>query len=205
MKIHVSVRRVAIGVVAGSAALCLFLGMCFIALVSAIFLAFRGNADFPADCAVVFGAAVHKGNMPGPGITRRMHTAIELYRKGNVNHLILSGGRGGPFVESEAHVMRGLALRSGVDAVDISVEEKSQSTWQNLLYSRSLVTDAGCHSVVGVSDRYHLARIRYFAWLQDWDYVQTFPATDTAPREFEFRSVIREALIIILYTFVEDV
>ena len=54
----------------------------------------------------------------------------------------------------------------GVDPDRITLEEEATSTWENLVYARPLVSD--CSSIVGISDRYHLARIQYLAELQDW-------------------------------------
>jgi uncharacterized SAM-binding protein YcdF (DUF218 family) len=140
---------------------------------------FEGNAEFPVDCAVVFGAAVYRGSHAGPAIVRRVAAAADLYRNNNVNRLILSGGRGEGNAQSEAFVMRREALKQGVDMRDIVIEEQSRSTKENLRYTRNLTSD--CSSVVAISDQYHLGRIRLLAWRQGWFGLQIYPAQNREP------------------------
>ena len=153
---------------------------------------FDGNAVFPADCALVFGAAVHGIGTAGPGITRRVTTAANLYHEDKVQKIILTGGKGDENKESEAHVMRKVALLHGVDPEDIVLEEQATSTIENIMLTTPLLTD--CKSIVGISDRYHLARIAY---LGD---IQTYPADKLPTRAFEIRAVLREVAAF-LYTF----
>lgn len=160
---------------------------------------FGGDAIFPTDCALVFGAAVHSKEDPGPGITRRVETAAELYKQGHVKTVYLTGGKGDEFKESEAQVMRKVAMLEGIDPEDLILEEDSSSTWENLNNSWPLI--AGCESVVAISDRYHLARIEYLAERQGWGTLMTYPAQRTAPLRFEAKSVLREAVGFVYYFF----
>jgi len=174
-------------------------------LLGIVVFSFDGTAEeFPADCAVVFGAAVHRGDIAGPGILRRVGTAVDLYKKGDVKRLFLTGGMGtSPYqTKSEAQVMRDVALDLGVDDSDIVLEEKSQSTWENIGFTKLL--SRNCTSVIGVSDRYHLARIRFIARKQGWESLQTFPATVHPSFFFEANSVLREVLGLGYYTVFES-
>lgn len=157
---------------------------------------FSGTATLPADCAVVFGAAVYY-NLPGPAIVRRVTTAAELYRTQQIKTLVLSGGRGEGNRASEATVMQREALRMGVAAADIILEDKSHSTWENILYSKNLTSR--CSSVVGISDGYHLARIELIARRQGWGELKTFPADTRPPTESEDKSVFRETVAYLYY------
>ncbi len=157
---------------------------------------FSGSATLPAECALVFGAAVY-GNLPGPAIVRRISTAAELYRTKKVKTLILSGGRGEGNRQSEAQVMKTEALKQGVDEKDIVMEDQSHSTWENVLHSKNLTTP--CSSVVGISDGYHLARIRLIAWRQGWGELQTIPASTRPTSESEEKSVLRETFGYLYY------
>jgi uncharacterized SAM-binding protein YcdF (DUF218 family) len=164
---------------------------------------FDGNATFPADCGIVFGTAVRplrdeRGAIvyaaAGPGIMRRVETAADLYRQGSLRRIYLSGGRGEGMPESEAEVMRRMAVVHGVANEDLTIEERSTSTRENLIFTQPLAKH--CASVVAISDRYHLARIRVLAWLQGWK-LQTYPADRHATKAFEVRSVMREVLGIV--------
>ena len=108
----------------------------------------RGNSELPADCAIVFGTAIWPvysqdgritSYVAGPGITRRVTTAVELLKQGNVKKLFLSGGKGEGSQKSEAQVMRSVALSLGADARVITVEDSSRSTWENLVNTRPLL------------------------------------------------------------------
>jgi len=167
-----------------------------------IYTHFDGTAELPADCGIVFGAAVYGQNLPGPAITRRVAAAASLWREGSVKRLILSGGRGEGVRESEADVMRALALELGVAGESITIEDQSHSTWENIANSKNLTS--GCSSVVGISDQYHLARIELLAWRQGWPELQTAPAQDRPPVESEKRSVLREVFAYLYYVFYID-
>lgn len=167
-----------------------------------VYAHFDGTADLPADCAIVFGAAVYGQNLPGPAITRRIEAAAALYHEDKVQKLILSGGKGIGVRESEAQVMRTLAQQLGVENADIVVEDQSHSTWENILHARNLTQ--GCNSVVGISDQYHLARIELLSWRQGWSELQTVPATDRPPEESEKRSIQREVLAYLYYVLFLD-
>ncbi|MDA1208486.1 MAG: YdcF family protein [bacterium] len=160
---------------------------------------FDGNSNFPVECALVFGASVHSNDQPGPGIKRRVATAAELYNDGSVSRIIVTGGKGDAFKDSEARVMQREAMRRGVDPEDIFLEETAVSTWQNISHTVDL--RKGCDGVVAVSDRYHLARIRQLVAKQGEVLdIYTYPAGDHPNVFFEFKSVLREAFGIIYYT-----
>lgn len=156
-----------------------------------------GNASFPAECALVFGSAILRGGEAGPGIERRIDAAAKLYREQKVKRLILTGGRGVGNTLSEAQVMRSSALQRWVAERDIRTEEASNSTWENIKFTQPHVRH--CSSVVAVSDRTHLARIRLTALLQGVK-LTTFPAQRAEPL-IELRAIIRETLGILLYLF----
>tara|TARA_Y100000310_G_scaffold339156_1_gene430962 strand:- start:874 stop:1545 length:672 start_codon:yes stop_codon:yes gene_type:complete len=157
----------------------------------------QGNTFTAGGCAIVFGAAVHRGSTPGPGINRRTETAAGLYHEGELETIILTGGKGSAKLDSEAEVMRRVAMRLGVDPSDIVIEDQAKSTWENLLNTKNLVGD--CSTVIGISDRYHLARIQYLAKLQKWEDLRTLPATRGPGFLFEMRAVVREALGLVYY------
>ena len=162
---------------------------------------FKGNTEFPVECAVVFGSAVRGNEFAGPGIKRRVETAVHLYKEGSIEHLFFTGGLGEGNKLSEASVMKNVALESGVDSNFITTEEGAESTWQNVKFVQPLVS--GCEDIVAISDRYHLARIRLTAFKQNLD-VSIHPADKIADRYFESRAVIREALASLLYLVLVD-
>lgn len=181
----------------GITAFLFFLLFVFLCLIGYVIWHFEGNAELPAECGLVFGAAVHSRANPGPAIERRVETAVRLVKEGTLSRIFFTGGKGSELQESEAFVMRKFAMLQGIDPAIITLEERSKSTWQNLQNSKSLVED--CESVIAISDRYHLARIELLADMQGWENLHTYPADRTTTRDFETRSIIREAMGIVYY------
>jgi len=113
--------------------------------------------DSPADAAVVLGAAVWTMD-PSPVFKERINHAINLYRKGRVRKLIFTGGQGNPGEPTEASAARDYALQSGVPASDILIEEKSHTTYENIIYAKELADAHEIHNVLIVSDPLHMKR-----------------------------------------------
>jgi len=166
---------------------------------------FSGNAEFPPDgtsettCAIVFGSAVHEGREAGPGIRRRVDAAVDLFQQGKVQTLILSGGVGEGNTLSEAEVMRDEALKSGVPEDTLRLEKESTSTWENIKFAQPLAEN--CDSLVAISDRYHLARIRIAALRQNLD-MMFYPAANPPSSLFEFKEILRESVGVLVYLVV---
>src|SRR3989344_1977629 len=171
-------------------------GASYLIAILVILMNFGGNAVFPVDCAVVFGSAVRQGSEAGPGITRRVETAVHLLQEGSVQRLFFTGGVGEGNLASEAAVMRNVALRMGVSHDVISLEDDATSTWQNIKFIQPHLTD--CTSIVGISDRYHLARIRLTAWKLGVP-MAIYPAERQAGVPFEIVAALREAVGILMY------
>ena len=166
-----------------------------------ILMGFGGTAVLPADCGLVFGAAISGRNTAGPAIMRRVGGAAALWNDGQVNTLILSGGKGDSWRFSEAAVMRQEAIRAGVDGRSIFVEDSARSTKENLANSKKIVEEH-CDSVVAISDQYHLARIRLLAKKAGWGSLQTYGVPDRPVRED--LQVIRELAAYLYYALGAD-
>ena len=110
-----------------------------------------------SDCAIVLGAAVD-GNAPSPVFEERIRHAITLYQAGFVRKLVLTGGTGAGQSHSEGSVARVYAIRHGVPAGDILIEEVSRTTRQNLTEARWLMRGSGLVSAILVSDPLHMRR-----------------------------------------------
>lgn len=107
--------------------------------------------------AIVLGAAL-AGDAPPPNLRARLDHALDLYRRGQVRRIILTGGRTPGASVSEAAAGRRYLLDRGLAAEALLLEEASTSTWQNLQNSRSLVLANDLGAVVLVSDATHMLR-----------------------------------------------
>lgn len=111
-----------------------------------------------ADAAIVMGAAAY-GDKPSPVFEERINHAVELYQKGLVRKLILTGGFGQGAEHSESEVARSYAMAKGVPARDLLLEKKSRTTLENLQQARLIMQQHGLKDVLLVSDPLHMERI----------------------------------------------
>ncbi len=135
---------------------------CVILLVAGLFAAriytYRNaTSDGPADAAIVLGAAVW-GQQVSPVFKERINHGVELYRNGKVRKLIFTGGFGNSGEPSESSAARQYALQGGVPAHDILIEEKSHTTYENIVYAKRLADTHGIKKVLIVSDPLHMMR-----------------------------------------------
>lgn len=103
----------------------------------------------PADAIV----AVSGGDTPA-----RTAEAIQLYKNGWAPKLVFSGAAFDKSGPSNAEVMRGQALGSGVPASDILIEEYGETTRENAENTQDILRDNGISSVILVTSGYHQRR-----------------------------------------------
>jgi uncharacterized SAM-binding protein YcdF (DUF218 family) len=126
-------------------------------LASRIYSYRNATSDAPADAAVVLGAAVWTSQV-SPVFRERINHGIDLYQKRQVQKLIFTGGQGNPGEQTESSAARQYALMRGVPAADILIEEKSHTTYENILYAKQLADMHGIKKVLIVSDPLHMKR-----------------------------------------------
>ncbi len=115
------------------------------------------NDGNQADAAIVLGAAVNDTE-PSPVFAARIDHAITLFRNGRVPALIFTGARSDEDGFSEAAAARQYAVDAGVPAEAVLIEEKSRTTFQNLVEAKAVASEAGIDNVLIVSDPLHLRR-----------------------------------------------
>ncbi len=118
------------------------------------------NSQFTgtADCAVVFGAAVWRDDIPSHALSDRMQSAIGLYKNDQVECLILSGGKS-TFGAHEVDVMAKMAQEYNIPLKDIVRDMNGINTSQTLLN----LEDPTETSYVMVSQAPHLGRIAHLS------------------------------------------
>lgn len=128
-------------------------------------------ADAPprhADAALVLGNRAYKDGRPNPCLTGRVDAGIALAQAGAVRQLVFSGGVDREDGRIEAEVMARHARGAGY-AGSVLQEAGSQSTRENLALSRAVLQAAGIHSVVIVTEPYHLWRAERLARASGFD------------------------------------
>jgi uncharacterized SAM-binding protein YcdF (DUF218 family) len=86
----------------------------------------------------------------------RTKTAVRLLLTGQVGLLILTGGEPGPGDSSTS--LRDVALRAGVPAERIRIEQVSHSTYGSMVAIRPILEQERIRSVVVVTSPYHQRR-----------------------------------------------
>jgi vancomycin permeability regulator SanA len=126
---------------------------------TALFIFMNYDHEFieKTDCAVVFGAAVWRDNIPSHALYDRTISGINLYENNQVDCLIFSGGPS-KYGAHEADVMHQMATKLGIPDQDILLDHEGINTLKTL---KNLPTDK---NFVFVSNDFHLARIKLLAW-----------------------------------------
>ncbi|MCV7037663.1 hypothetical protein BST36_12015 [Mycolicibacterium moriokaense] len=121
-------------------------------------VAFSRQSDAAhADAAVVLGAAVADGG-PTPVFAERLRHAAGLFKAGQVDWIVVTGGVGHGDSVAEADAGRDWLIRAGVPADRILVESRSRTTRQNLLFTQPVLAEHGLGRVLIVSDPLHMRR-----------------------------------------------
>lgn len=113
--------------------------------------------DMKADAAIVLGAAVW-GNEVSPVFRERINHAVELHRSGKVRKIIFTGGQGNKDELTESAAARRYAIDNGVPEKDILVEQRSHTTYENVVNAKQLADANGLKKVLIVSDPMHMKR-----------------------------------------------
>ena len=113
----------------------------------------------PADIILVLGAAEYNGR-PSPVLRARLDHALDLYWRQLAPHIMTTGGAGGDPVFTEGGVGRSYLIGQGVPSEAIVVETEGESTVHSTSLAGEIITRMGMHSVIVVSDGYHIYRVK---------------------------------------------
>jgi vancomycin permeability regulator SanA len=133
-----------------------------LALVAALPIAASGQAPSVAGraprVAVILGNAPTATDEPKPAQAARCLKAFELYRKGTVDKLVVTGGFTVDYI-SEARMMKIALVTFGVPPGDIVEDEMSATTIENGVYSARVFDQQHWpKKAVVVSQAFHLPR-----------------------------------------------
>jgi len=111
----------------------------------------------PAPVALVLGAGLTRDGMPTLALYDRVATAVDLYKAGKVQKLLMSGDN--RFVNyNEPEAMRKLAVQLGVPNDDIVLDYAGRRTYDSCYRAKEIFR---VHQVVIVTQRFHLGRSIY--------------------------------------------
>jgi uncharacterized SAM-binding protein YcdF (DUF218 family) len=109
-----------------------------------------------SESIIVLGAAVWSGK-PSLAMRERLDVALQLHTEGWAPYVIVSGGAGLDEL-TEAAVMKEYLVTKGVPEENVIMEPLSQSTWENLTFSKQIMDDLGFQSAIIVTHGFHTYR-----------------------------------------------
>lgn len=148
----------------------------------------EASADGSADYMIILGAKVKPGGVPSLSLKSRLEVAAQYLATYPHVKVIVSGGQGSDEDRTEASVMQDYLEQNGIEATRIIVEDKSTSTYENLVFSKALLPKE-TKKITIVSNDFHLKRAKYLAESLDFE-VDVVPAK--TPKSVEARLKIRE-------------
>ncbi|WP_133135199.1 YdcF family protein [Legionella rowbothamii] len=111
-----------------------------------------------ADAILVLGARIYRDNAINPCLVARVEHAVELYKAHYAPKLLVSGGVDKEDNVNEAQEMKRIAMSLGVPESDILLESESTSTYENMLLSKKIINEEHMHSIIIVTEPFHLPR-----------------------------------------------
>jgi vancomycin permeability regulator SanA len=118
-----------------------------------VWLTSRHSDAHPAQAAVVMGAAEYDG-VPSPDLAARLQDASDLWHRGLVNTIVVTGSKkpGDRYTEAEASAT--WLTQHGVAPADI-LQTGGDDSWANLSDAASVLHDRGLERVLVVTDGFH--------------------------------------------------
>jgi uncharacterized SAM-binding protein YcdF (DUF218 family) len=130
-----------------------------------------------SDVIVVLGTTTTKGQYPC--LVSRVEHGVELYRQGMAPVIIFAGGKQPVDYAAEATAMQKIALDEDIPEKSMLLEGQSHNTYEDLLYTKSILTKNNLHSIIIVTDPYHEPRAALVAQKDGISYTLS-PATKSS-------------------------
>lgn len=113
----------------------------------------------PRPVVIVFGAGIMPDGGPSWMLADRVDAAVELYRRGKVERILMSGDNSSPD-HDEVSAMKRYAVERGVPADRIVLDSSGLRTYDSSYRAKSVF---GIDGAVLVTQGYHLPRAVYLA------------------------------------------
>ena len=112
---------------------------------------------------IVLGCRV-KGSVPSKALVKRCLAAKDYMTKNKNAVAILSGGQGADEDISEAECMERILTSNGIEKERLIKEEKSTSTYENMLFSKQIVDELKLSNNTAIAtSEYHMLRAKMYA------------------------------------------
>lgn len=141
--------------------LCVAAALAIVIGVTAAAVARQGGHDEAqrAGAIVVFGAAEYAGR-PSPVYRARLDHGYDLFEQGLAQFVITTGGAGADPTYNEGGVGRDYLARRGIPDRCLIAETQGDDTAESAERVSAILRTNHLHTVVAVSDAYHIYRIK---------------------------------------------
>lgn len=146
---------------------------------------------------LILGAAVWQGGVASPTLQRRAVHGAQLYLDGEIGHIIACGGLG-KHAPTEAEVILDICVQEGVPLANITLEDRSTTTQENIAFSLPLIPPPNT-GVVIITDKYHALRARMIAKRLGINARSNYPSTKGIGYQTQMKAYSREAAAIFLH------
>lgn len=140
--------------------------------------------------AVVLGAAQYNGE-PSPVLRSRLEAAARLYERGEVDLVVVTGGRQEADITTEAKTGYDFLREAGIPDERLRLEVQGASTYESLAATARFLRTESVVDVVLVTDRYHAKRSTLVA-----EEVGLRPVVSLTPQPPSFGRLVEESLAV---------
>lgn len=136
----------------------------FLGVLTAVCLcAGRERMAQTSDCIIVLGARVWPSGRMSNSLLYRCESALEAWKSGIAENIIVTGGQGSDEPVAEASAMRAYFLENGVPAENVFAEETSVNTIENFTNAKEIMDTHGWRTAAVVTNDYHVQRALWIA------------------------------------------
>ncbi|MBK8945944.1 MAG: YdcF family protein [Ignavibacteriae bacterium] len=120
----------------------------------------NSNKNAKYDYGIILGAAVWSKNKPSPIFSGRIEKGAELFKKGIIRKIQLTGGNA-PGELSEAKAAANyLSTNHNIPKPNILIEEKTSTTNEQIRFIKNIVmNEKKSEKFIIISDQFHLKRV----------------------------------------------
>ncbi len=138
--------------------------------------------------ALVFGAKVYEDGQASTSLATRVDRAVELYKLGRVNKLLMSGDHTRENYDEPAK-MKELAMQAGVPAAAISMDFAGIDTWDSCIRAKDVfdISDA-----VLVTQDFHMDRALYLCEAAGLSVTGSTVSSEPLPSSVRIKLYLRE-------------
>lgn len=112
-----------------------------------------------ADAVIVLGAYVYNNNKPSPVLEDRLLYAYDLYSKGKVKKILVSGDHGTKEYD-EVNVMRNFLIQKGVPEEDVFMDHAGFDTYDSMYRAKKIFQ---IQTLIISTQEFHIRRAIYIA------------------------------------------